>query len=107
MYFRGFYLRMLTSRPVRSWKSTVPQDSSAKVIVDASILIGIELQVISSLDSNVLLRHNASPRFEIRRVEESSLIGCLGAVESASPHEVRDYWHQVKSAYPSKVSPSC
>src|SRR5439155_1324566 len=77
------------------------------VIVDASILIGIELQVISSLDSNVLLRHNASPRFEIRRVEESSLIGRLGAVESASPHEVRDYWHQVKSAYPSKVSPSC
>ncbi len=97
---------MLTSRPVQSWKNTVPQDSAAKVIVDASILIGTELQVISSLDSNVMLRHNARLRFEFRGIEESRLIGRLGAVESASPDEVRDYRHQVKSAYPSKVSPS-
>ena len=98
---------MLTLRPVQSWKNTVPQDSAAKIIADASILIGTELQVISLPGSNALVRHNARLRFEFRGVKESRLIVRLGAVESASPDEVREYWHQVKSAYPSKVSPSC
>src|SRR6266536_5701346 len=103
--FRSFYLRMLTSRHVESWKNMVPQDYAAKVIVDGSTPIETGPPAISLPDSNVLLQHDPCQRSEFRN-EESIPARNLGAVESTSPNEVRDNRHQVKSAYPSEVSPS-
>src|SRR3989441_1795840 len=101
---QGFCLHTLNSRHVQSWKVTDRRVSKAKIIVDGSILIETELLVISLLDSNVANRKVAhATRFS----GDLGELGrhCLGAVESASAHEVGNYRHQIEPAYPSKVSP--